>query len=1801
MPVIVPNPAPGLGYGGAEYGYSPYGSGGVARQPWTVTGGYGGYRYGYRSYGSVDITPPRVSSAASIDGYTVEVFFSEAMAITAALTSAVTYTLTPTIGAASTVLSVALGTQEDGGATSVILTHTGTTLGGNYTVTVAGTLEDVVGNPILTTARTAGFLALGATPTYTATPTSGNQVVLSFSEDLLTEADFSPGVSSLASYGFETTYPVPLTATAVEHPLLADASQVRLTVPGMTSATYDVTVSPATAFDYDGSYLPSAATTFTGVATGTGTSTAGATGLLLSKAAGVAYGWDFQDTSGKMLPASTYRVDVEIDASAAVYAPALYDAVLGSITVSDGAVQATITLTRVAGVAVLEVTSGAYFAQVPAAWNAGPCTISLLRNQKGGHYSLLFDGVPLATSAVAGYTGVPSIAPGVRFQLATTYGVTQFPVRSVGLSSSQTVFSASWNFLHGVTYSFVGSTALTRPSLLTRRGPLVKDWGDSTPATVQDVAVRVNGVDVEVGAVNPYLGLVTPTIPIPLTAPGTTSVDVDYVWFPNPVFPMVGINTPGLVLNKWQHHQGWHPPAENPLPSTSLGVPDRMRFPMGVVLPPLVRQRPVLVGHRYIGFEKAYTAALNSPTTLLLNQNPHRVARDVLSATPEDVQVSYEGTVVPTDADDPWALTGADAGHVGTGSVAGYYVLIDDSSGTYGTGQAALYVRDEDLSFPATAGMAVRLQGVSWTSDGVFTGLGFGFHDDHRLFLVGLLEVNGVKHVGLIKNPLRPDLVASWTIGPSVPITITSSNTFTTTSSAFTAAALEDAGVTFQVLAGTQAGVYTVASCGISVDGDTATVTINETFPANHKLYGNDTATAYLETAWDEDPITLRLVAQTEAGSAQVYVGGALSGLAVSSSKVPAYPAETTLLLPTTKEGAFFWGSVSRVATNESRWGFARYGLTYDRATFHFQGIVVAAEMGVTPDLDPNHEWFVTEDFGYAEVDSSGDTLLLKSTTASASAVLDTTFGYARLEPFLTSRTLVDVDATFRVDSGILGAGDAQVRVQNGDRSVVLSTILYAEGVSRQLVTLPSVCITALRDPVDDGWAESLTGLVTVEPRENLLVVTQDTGGSVRFSSALVLTPESGHGRIAEGRFAVTSAATLGVGDGPVFGFGVGPLGRDVGLQLLTGPARVQLVSNGAAVGAATAFAWDDAAQHTYRLVADPTANTVVLVVDDQVLATVALTSFAATGSSTAAYFGAQNTSVANRAAVAEWESFSVVPLPVAAVKRTLGVRRSGGDPDDIDGWVLPRTDALDVPNSDLAAVVEEMDWRSDVQVRVRLDPGWGCTVFRPDLPPPPYFDGEFATQYTEPSAGWINVEYRHLPRLTDIQKFGKVAFGSLDPRSISQQRWYEVRYRIYTRGDEDFISPQHMVLNWHNVITSGEFLRDTGAEVVQVEALTATLVSLAPSHIRADRVFNVVVGATVLGPDKWSFDRDAQAVTLTTPLPSEHELVTVSFAPGKPVTNTYLCTQPLLQSTTLLNEGTPPVPKSQVGTATRQVVFGSKINDPTDTLGDVDFILNDPFRTVAFTDDSDVLYEALEFCEADDGNTKGLIAIACDGPAPEVGWVELALSGTSFSEGFSREGGPARWGGSNIAADTVGGFSQNSVLHASGRGFDGGHIGPGTAILYPSYPAVPGPDAGATGRAMHWFMRMSSAFYAHEEPAVGGGTVVVFGEADLADDMAIADTASDNTPASAAGDDVDPNPDGVPAPSGNGAAVGKVVDYDPAQYSRIGPWAGETALAVMSQLAGNGLPASGTAFTLVGGAPLGPDPAPSTLNIVAP
>lgn len=475
----------------------------------------------------------------------------------------------------------------------------------------------MAGNPIAPPFNTAVFYALGDATTANVSlgsPDDGRTVLIDFvdslgaAQDMLTEAEFTPGVDSTASYGITTTYPVaPTIGSAAQDATVL--SRVSLDVHPMTSASYDLVLGPSLAFDYDGTLLPDDDPNLTGVEIGTGSSVATASdGLLLTKAAGVQYGWSFGDDTGRMVPGTTYRVDITYDLTAATIVPAVLNSTLATLSVSDGAIQVDLTLSDSAGIKVITIVSGAYTSTVLAAWDtAGNHTVSLVRNQKGDFYTVLFDGVPLNTFATASATGPAVYGSGAAVVLGTAHEVSLLKLRVVKNTASTTLFTRAWNFIHGTSVPFTGSAVLTRDKIVTRYGPLVRGWGDNTPATKEDVEVRLDGGALDLAGVNPYVGEIYPAIPIPLAAAGTFTVEVDYIWFMTPAMELAGLNTRGLTLNTWDRSTGHTAGVPSPIPAEATGTVKTNRFPMGVALGPYRRESPKQVGHKYIGFQKGAT------------------------------------------------------------------------------------------------------------------------------------------------------------------------------------------------------------------------------------------------------------------------------------------------------------------------------------------------------------------------------------------------------------------------------------------------------------------------------------------------------------------------------------------------------------------------------------------------------------------------------------------------------------------------------------------------------------------------------------------------------------------------------------------------------------------------------------------------------------------------------------------------------------------------------------------------------------------------------------------------------------------------------------------------------------------------------------------------------------------------------------------------------------------------------------------------------------------------------------------
>ena len=826
MPVFLPGLVFGKGYGGSPFGYAPFGVGAYPRLPQPVTGGFGGSPYGYASYGSLDVIPPRVAGASSIDGYRVEVFFTEEMADEAALFDPANYSLTSVLGVGVAVASVAGGVRgEDlGGWTSVILTHTGTTLGGYAEVSASG-IKDVAGNTILTTV--VALYTLGDTVSAEvsfASPDDGRTVRVHFLNSAgVSRNMLKAGVESLDSYSVATEYPIPPTLSNPKADP-ADPSRVSFDLHPMTRTEYDLTLGPSLAFGFTGTTLPDDDPDFEGVELGTGTSAASSAGLYLSKALTDNYGWRFLDTSGRLAPGTTYRTDFESTLDSATVIPGLADATFALLTISDGVIQVNLLLEDVSGVKIIRVVSGTLDRAAPANWAApGDTLVSLVRNQQGGFYSILLNGFPVLSFPIADANGAPTHNAGCSLVLLAGLSVTLFRVSEVRITASATLYTAAWNFVHELGVVFTGSGVLARDRILTKRGPLVRGWGDATPATVKDVEVRLNGGVVPLAGVNPYVGEIYPVTPIPLAAAGTFTVEVDYIWFQNPVMEFAGLNTRGLTLNSWSRAIGTATSAQSPapLPASGKGAAKTNRFAMSAVLAPYTRPSPKRIAHKYIGFQKGgYSALLNQPTTLLLNKNPHAFSDGSLSAEALVEKGVFTGQTTPPNAETPWVLSGLDAGSVAGG---GLYRVVDETSGPYGVGDASIWYRDLDLSLATQVTELGRFRLETWTADGVFTGVGLGIHDGGGLVLVGALEVSGFKHLGYLIDGENPHLEASWVLGPGSLATAFGGNTLRVSFGGFPKALTE--GDRFRIASGPQAGIYTIAECGVVLVGGEVEVT----------------------------------------------------------------------------------------------------------------------------------------------------------------------------------------------------------------------------------------------------------------------------------------------------------------------------------------------------------------------------------------------------------------------------------------------------------------------------------------------------------------------------------------------------------------------------------------------------------------------------------------------------------------------------------------------------------------------------------------------------------------------------------------------------------------------------------------------------------------------------------------------------------------------------------------------------------------------------------------------------------------
>lgn len=135
-------------------------------------------------------------------------------------------------------------------------------------------------------------------------------------------------------------------------------------------------------------------------------------------------------------------------------------------------------------------------------------------------------------------------------------------------------------------------------TISTTKGPLSKSQTIPELASVSDVTVYVNSVAVAIDSIVASMGTIVLSAPVL----ATDIVEVSYSYWRRAEFQMV-LNDPGIVLAD---------------PNFSVG-----RFQSYWVLNEVVPKAPQQVVWHWGGYEREYTASLNDPSTLLLNEPNH--------------------------------------------------------------------------------------------------------------------------------------------------------------------------------------------------------------------------------------------------------------------------------------------------------------------------------------------------------------------------------------------------------------------------------------------------------------------------------------------------------------------------------------------------------------------------------------------------------------------------------------------------------------------------------------------------------------------------------------------------------------------------------------------------------------------------------------------------------------------------------------------------------------------------------------------------------------------------------------------------------------------------------------------------------------------------------------------------------------------------------------------------------------------------------------------------------------------------
>jgi hypothetical protein len=1060
--------------------------------------------------------------------------------------------------------------------------------------------------------------------------------------------------------------------------------------------------------------------------------------------------------------------------------------------------------------------------------------------------------------------------------------------------------------------------------LFTAYGPLTKGDGSGELAEVSHVNVTLDGVSAVPIAIDPVAGVLI----LDQAIAASVEVKVTYSYVPQPTLEFGGLNNPNFVLNQVVGSQV-HP------------------FSFTSVLGPFsAKDQALEVEHRWTAFDYEYTAILNDPTSMVLNEQVNRSAMQPFRREIRPTSVFFEGDGHPVD----FEYTG-DALGAPVLSADQLYQIVDTSTGVDNlAGSPALFKRSLDLSYETQSILNWRMRVQSYVLQGVFTGLAVGYADTEKAFLTGFLELSGAfLTLGILADLGDETLASSWK-GREAEVELVSGS---------------------PIALRTLASIPVVVGSRLWVDGQIVTVTAiadegasGILITVDQALIATGTVNAFVEV----DFTSLRAYqARVREGVYEVTLAGSSVPLALVAREEAAVAPEIFALID---QSTLFFGSVSRRGESVSFWDFVRYSILPTQSIEQDSEVNVNTNMTVLPEEDDT-PWQVTSNQGYAKT-LAGDLVLAQS---AGEPVAGFGYGWTRIEPFLDYQTFTEIRFRMRVTSWGTGIA-SHVICDNTDRSITLG--FFDDDAVQTFVSPQTLSklnsgfwqVPNAQSLMTRGHLESfnaplppdvfLVGYGGVqEPVEVGITSTFPASELSYIDHSLVLTHASGAAQlqgVATGKGGFTnwvygakwtlSDYTLNAsGCVPVqFGVSDGDKALYVSLQEDAGVRYITMVSASGdpvldgGVPLRLNYDWQEDVPTALRMAR----------FDDN------LTVFV-----DGVYVGLLDALLAPSSSVVDLETVVSATGQVTFTldyfythqarhkARHLGLLRGANR--------LDATQYEQVPAEFLGTFID---------VRVRIDPLTTVDVF-----------------VNGAGTASISIPYNELPKSQELAgvntEFGWVHFGTTDPQAYTESQWDLVSYTLVHQR-EDQRPLRTAVLNYANVLTSPEPTIDQTPECVLIEPYTLNTIRVGRIGMYAERVVSVTDSEGVVAY-AYTFDPDTNTITLAQDLADLTSPLKVTFYSTSAYTKAYLQNN---EAGIRLLEGTPPFALSH------QAGF-TLISDPDTPLSDVrdrftqddnDYVMYGGGAEYIFARTPDAFLSDLDLCsDPVVGGISGKLTLACD------------------------------------------------------------------------------------------------------------------------------------------------------------------------------------------------------------------------------